>query len=154
MRYEDWPAVFSLPARIVRPLLMCRNFIWGSDKRIVEEAGLSWTQFSTLVSLRFVPPDHTLSPTELYSAVQATSGGMTKALHALTDAGHVVRVSNPKDRRSQFVKLTPKGKELVETLVDNFNASNGELIETILSPQEAQQLADLLGKLSAGLRKK
>lgn len=147
----DWPAIQELPARIVRGLFRSRNIVWDSDHRIVEASGITWTQFSTLVTLRFAGPDHILSPTELYTSTQTTSGGMTKMLHALTDAGLVVRIHNSKDQRGRLVQLTPEGAAKVEGLVDEFNTSNKALFTSILTVPEAEQLASLLQKLGEGL---
>ena len=48
--------------------------------------------------------DQTLSPTQLYTAEQVTSGGMTKMMHALSDAQLIERIDNPKDGRSRLVR--------------------------------------------------
>lgn len=154
MTDSHWPAIEKLPARIVRGLFRSRNIVWDSDHRIVAASGITWTQFSTLVSLRFAGPDHILTPTELYQATQATSGGMTKMLHALEGAGLIQRIDNPNDQRSRLVQLTPEGATMVEGLVDAFNTTNKALFTSILTQTEAEQLAFLLQKLSKGLDRK
>ncbi|MBV6650993.1 MAG: MarR family transcriptional regulator [Hoeflea sp.] len=147
----SWPKERPAEARIVPGLFRSRNYIWDNDHRIVESHGVSWSQFLALSSLRSAVPDHVLSPTQLYTSAQVTSGGMTKMMRGLTKAGYIERVDNPDDKRSRLVKLTQNGAVLAETIVSELIATNRALIGGILSPDETELLADLLAKLSAGL---
>ena len=149
----NWPKERPAEARIVPVLFRSRNYIWDNDHRIVESYGVSWSQFLALSSLRSAP-EFTLSPTQLYTGAQVTSGGMTKMLHALADAGFIERADNPEDGRSRLVRLKPKGAKLAEQIVDKLIETNKYLIGGILSKDEAEQLASLLGKLSKGLQEK
>ncbi|MEM7268836.1 MAG: MarR family transcriptional regulator [Pseudomonadota bacterium] len=147
----DWPRERPAEARIVPGLFRSRNFIWENDHRIVEARGVTWSQFLALSSLRSSPPDYVMSPTQLYRAAQVTSGGMTKMMHALSDAGFIERVDNPDDGRSRLVRLTVEGAELAETIVEDLIRANKALIGGILTPEETEALATLLRKLSLGL---
>ena len=150
----NWPGTPTPTTRIVGGLFRSRNYVWDNDHRIVADYGLTWTQFVTLTALRSTEPDFTLSPTQLYDAAQASSGGITKMVHGLSDAGLVERIPNPEDKRSRLVRLTPKGAQLAEEVVAQLIVTNTELFSGILSQDEREQLADLLGKLSTGLQKK
>ena len=147
----SWLQERPAEARIVPGLFRSRNYIWDNDHRIVESYGVNWSQFLTLSTLRSAAPDHVLSPTQLYNSVQITSGGMTKSLHGLTKAGFIERIENPEDKRSRLVRLTPSGGALVEKIVGELIETNKSLIGGILTKSEAEQLADLLTKLSVGL---
>ena len=72
-------------------------------------------------------------------------------MHGLTKAGYIERIDNPDDKRSRLVQLTPRGAALAEAIADELIATNKALIAGILTPHEAEVLADLLAKLSAGL---
>lgn len=148
----SWPKERPAEARIVPGLFRSRNYIWDNDHRIVENHGVSWSQFLALSSLRSAAPDYVLSPTQLYTAAQVTSGGMTKMMHGLTKAGLIERIDNPEDKRSRLVRLTPQGAILAEKIVEELVSENKDLIGGILSADEAEQLAYLLRKLSAGLQ--
>ena len=76
---------------------------------------------------------------------------MTKMMHGLTNAGLIERIENSEDGRSRLVRLTPKGKDLAEDIVDALIQANKALIGGILEPNETEQLATLLRKLSLGL---
>ena len=148
------PRVAPIEARIVPVLFRSRNFIWDNDHKLVEAHGVTWSQFLTLTSLRWANPEQTLSPTQLYAAAQVTSGGLTKMLHALEAQGLVERRDNPKDKRSRLVALTAEGARLEATIVTDLIATNQELIGGILTPDESEELARLLRKLSLGLEAK
>ncbi len=155
MSDEDEPSWLTerpAEARIVPGLFRSRNYIWDNDHRIVESHGVSWSQFLALSSLRSAAPEHVLSPTQLYTAAQVTSGGMTKMMHGLTKSGYIERIENPKDKRSRLVRLTPRGAELAEKIVEELVSTNKSLIGGILTSDEAEVLAELLRKLSAGLQ--
>ena len=155
MSDEDEPSWLTerpAEARIVPGLFRSRNYIWDNDHRIVESHGVIWSQFLALSSLRSAAPEHVQSPTQLYTDAQVTSGGMTKMLHGLFKSGYIERIDNPEDKRSRLVRLTPKGAELAEKIVEELVATNKTLIGGILSPDETEVLAELLQKLSAGLQ--
>ena len=111
---EHWPIIGETAARIVESLFRSRNHIWENDHRIVDEFGLTWAQFMTLVALRKAPPPHRLSPTELYTAVQVTSGGLTKVLDGLEADGYVRRRGQPIRRSEPVRPIDARGRRLVE----------------------------------------
>lgn len=148
---QNWLKNAPPEARIIPGLFRSRNHIWNNDHKIVESHGLTWSQFLALSSLRSAEPDHILSPTQLYTGAQVTSGGMTKMLHALGAAELITRVKNENDGRSKLVQLTDKGARLAEAIVDDLVDRNQKIISGILTTAESDQLADLLAKLSRGL---
>lgn len=141
-------------ARIVPALFRSRNFIWDNDHRIVEAHGVTWSQFVTLISLQSAGPECVLSPTQLYSAVQVSSGGLTKMLNGLEKIGCIARIENPRDKRSRLVKLTSDGDRKAKKISKELVAANQVLIGEILSKAESEQLAVLLRKLCQGLQQK
>jgi DNA-binding MarR family transcriptional regulator len=109
--------------------------------------GLSLTEIDVLAALRRAPPPHELSPTELYSAVLITSGGLTKVLHGLENRALISRVADDLDGRSRRVRLMPAGRALAERTVSAVQASDEELFAKALSAAETARLAALLRKL-------
>lgn len=73
-------------------------------------------------------------------------------MHALSNAKLIERVDNPNDGRSRLVRITPKGAELAEQIVEELIETNKALIGGILDPAETEELARLLHKLSTGLQ--
>lgn len=156
MRYDgqtDWEILNKLPVRIVLMLFRSRNQIWEQDHKIVHEFGLTWAQFGTLAALRQTQP-HRMTPTQLYDAVQVTSGGLTKILYGLEELGYIIRVDNPIDRRSKFAQLTDQGRGLIEKIANQLFRANNGLFNQTLSEQEQEQFAVLLEKICVGLEDK
>lgn len=75
-----------------------------------------------------------------------SSGGMTKRLDRLEQAGLVDRLPDPADRRGRLVALTDRGRELVDAAVVD-HLANEERLLAALSPSERGVLSDLLRKL-------
>ena len=151
---SSWPITVTTTAVIVKSLFRCRNFIWDNDHKIVDQFGLTWGQFDTLVALRFAGSPYQLSPTQLYDAVQVSSGGLTKILIGLESKGLVTRTDNPDDQRSRLVRLAPKGRKMVEKIADQLASINGDLIAEAMGPDEREELAKLLGKLPGALEQR
>ena len=143
-----------LSTRIVPGLFRSRNFIWDNDHKIVEARGLTWSQFVILISLQSARPDHVMTPTQLYSAVQISSSGAAKMLAGLEKAGFIERLDNPEDKRSRLAKLTAKGDQKARSVSKELATTNQALIGGILSDEESATLAELLGKLVSGLEKR
>ena len=86
-------------------------------EKVYGEYGLTEGSFDVLATLRRRGAPYTLTPTELFSALMVTSGTMTTRLKNLENQGLIDRLPNPDDARSMLVRLTDKGKELIEQAV-------------------------------------
>lgn len=148
---KDWPALNSLTFQIIRALYRSRNFIYAHDREMIERTGLTWGQLETLVALRLTVSPCQLSPTALYDVVQVTSGGFTKIVNGLEEQELILRVDNPTDRRSRLVRLTTKGKIMVEDCIEQLADTNDKLLMSLFTTQEMQQLDQLLGRLLSAL---
>jgi len=115
-----------------------------------EESGLQGDSFDVLASLRRSGPPFQLTPTELYREMMLTSGAMTNRIDKLEAAGLVQRRPDPNDRRGTLVRLTAKGKALIDAATTK-HVANEERLLSVLAPREQQQLTELLRKLLAGL---
>ena len=62
-----------------------------------------------------------------------SSGGMTKRLDRLADAGLVERTPDPNDRRGTLVRLTGRGKAMIDTLLP-IHLTNEQRLLASLSP--------------------
>ena len=78
--------------------------------------------------------------------VDLTSGAITSAVDRLEAQGLVVRTSDPKDRRTRFVSLTPKGAALIRK-VFGVHKRAMEGATSSLSAAERETLIDLVKKL-------
>ncbi|MEM6335036.1 MAG: MarR family transcriptional regulator [Bacteroidota bacterium] len=107
---------------------------------------IGYTDLDVLATLRRHGAPYTLRPADLLKAVLIQSGSLTACLDRLAGASLVERVPTPNDRRSRSVKLTEKGRDLIDRAIEaRFNEANRFVSE--LSTTDRDQLAGLLRTL-------
>lgn len=129
-------------ARLVRVL--------GAEMEEACMLPLSW--YDAMVRLRRSPGGFT-TMSRLGGEVSLTSGGITRLVDRLVEAGYVERVNCPNDRRVVYVRLTPAGM----AKVDEATAAHRQGLDRhLLAPLEAadraaleQALRKLRGALAA-----
>ena len=90
----------------------------GNQLRVIEESGLSMTQCKALLELGGLgQTEEAWQVSDLAELFGVSVPSMSRAVDALVKAGLATRVEDPEDRRARQVRITPKGKDLVETLV-------------------------------------
>ena len=114
--------------------------------------GLSDGKFSLLMNyLMHTTPDVPLTLSDLASQCGVSRANITGLVDGLAQAGLVVRVPHPDDRRMLTIHLTPKGRDLMDTLIPAHFRRLASLM-AMLSGEEQQQFVTLLGKLHHGIR--
>ncbi|EAQ63994.1 regulatory protein [Marinomonas sp. MED121] len=95
---------------------------------------LNYWEFDVLATLRRSGAPYTLAPTELFSIMMITSGTMTHRMKRLEARGLIERLPNPEDARSQLVKLSQTGFEIINKAatahVDNMESLLAGLNDT------------------------
>jgi DNA-binding MarR family transcriptional regulator len=108
--------------------------------------------FDLLAALRRAGSPYELNPTELMQATMLSSGGMTKRLDRMADAGLVKRRADPSDRRGTLVTLTRRGEDVIDKAVED-HVANEERILRSLTRAERRSLDDLLRTLLVDLER-
>ncbi len=134
------------PTHVLQRITRLGMLQGASFARVFARHGLSWGEYVVLAALRRAGPPYQMSPTALYGAIILSSGGMTKRLDRLEQAGLVERIPDPADRRGRLVALTDKGRELVDRAVIE-HLDNEQRLLSALSADEREELSDLLRKL-------
>jgi len=93
------------------------------------------SDYAVLAALRRAGPPYELAPSQLYSALERSSGGMTKMLKRLEGLELVQRVDDPEDRRSILVRLTRTGRAVEESAFKAFLSNTHELLEAASSSE-------------------
>ena len=106
--------------------------------------------FDLLAALRRAGRPYELNPTELMRTTMLSSGGMTKRLDRMAEAGLVERRPDPKDRRGTLVGLTAKGRSVVDDAIAMHLANEARLLRA-LPPTDRRTLDRLLRALLADL---
>jgi DNA-binding MarR family transcriptional regulator len=113
-------------------------------------SGLGPGWFDLLAALRRTGPPYALNPTELMRTTLLSSGGMTKRIDRLAVAGLVERLPDPADRRGTLIRLTPRGRALIDDALVGHLAREERLLGQLTST-ERRQLDGLLRRLLLGL---
>jgi DNA-binding MarR family transcriptional regulator len=112
----------------------------GNQLRVIEESGLSMTQCKALLELGGLgQSSETWQVGDLAERFGASVPSMSRAVDALVKAGLATRVEDPEDRRARQVRITAKGKNLVETLVAIRQSGMQAFAET-LTPAQRRKL--------------
>jgi DNA-binding MarR family transcriptional regulator len=78
-----------------------------------------------------------------------TVGGTSKAVDRIESCGHVVRRSNPGDRRSSIIELTPAGARALAESEAVVDAELEARLGAVLPESSLDQLHGLISKLRA-----
>lgn len=108
--------------------------------------------FDLCAALRRAGRPYELTPTQLMRATMLSSGGITKRLDRLVEAGLVLRRADPGDRRGTLVRLTRGGRATIDRAVAAHVANEERLLRS-LTATERQALDGLLRTLLAGLER-
>ena len=112
--------------------------------------GLGDGEFDVLATLRRSGEPFELSPGDLGASMMVTSGAVTKRVDRLERSGLVTRRVSEVDARARLIRLTAKGRRLVdEAVVDH--VANEERLLSGLSAAEREALAGLLRKLGESI---
>ncbi len=124
-------ALDSFPAaaiRFVRALERNRELI-------ASDYGVSASELSALFHIAEVT---STTPKELAHHLQMTTGAITAIASRLVSADLIHRVDHPSDRRSLYLRLTPKGHDVMTRIHSEFRA----MIAASTTGLTAEQLAD------------
>ncbi len=109
---------------------------------------LTQPQFGVLECLGHLGP---MPIGELCRKMLVSGGNMTVVIDNLERNGLVERSHDPDDRRTIFVRLTPKGRRYFKSIFSKHARYVTKLAST-LNESEQRRLAALLKKLGLGLR--
>ena len=101
--------------------------IEGFQRAVLEPFELTDSDYRVLAMLRRAGQPYQLSPSQLYSRLQRSSGGMTKMLKRLEQRELVARKPDPEDGRGLLVALTPRGLRLQERVFHAYVLASQDL---------------------------
>ena len=113
------------------------------DRELMEERGLSLTEYLVLLTLRYAP-DGCLSVGALPGEVPLTRSGVTRLIDRMEAAGTVERVAAPADRRTVRAAITEHGRDELRKAWPIHRRGIDQHFGAYLSDAEAVTLRDLL----------
>jgi DNA-binding MarR family transcriptional regulator len=147
---RNWPEALANTTGVMRQLLSAAERLRQSCHPRIAAHGIQPGDFDVLATLRVSGEPFELSPTAVYRQRCLSSGGLTKILHRLQDAGLVTRRSNAEDKRGQLIRLTAKGKRVVEATMRDIAKQEQDILAGF-EQNETRVLSDLLDKLQHGI---
>jgi DNA-binding MarR family transcriptional regulator len=124
-------------------LLRCHALVLRELRTGMPE-GLTLPQFDVLAQL--ARSHEGMSPGELTRALLVTAGNVTGIVERLARAGLAERRPVPSDGRAVRVRLTLRGRRLVQRALPRHRQAVEALLEPVGAPRLAQ-LRDLLGEV-------
>jgi DNA-binding MarR family transcriptional regulator len=143
---RELPAIDTEPMAILGRINRIANLIAPPIERLFARHGLDRGEFDVLATLRRSGPPYRLTPTELYTSLMISSGGLTHRLARLAASGLISREASPTDGRSLLVALTAKGRRLAAEAFAEDMALETSWIAPLTAP-ERRRLAALLRRL-------
>lgn len=140
----------GLETRVWLRMLACGNLIENELRnRLRDEFGTTLARFDVLAQIARPPSEPTMS--ELSQRLMVTKGNITDVIGRLEAEQLVARRRDAVDARISRVRLTPKGRRLVGTMVPAHNEWLAQLLRDF-DRDRLEQLDALLGQLRAALR--
>ena len=146
----ELPDLDTEPMTILGRAYRLSNLVRPSIEETFASFGLDRGEFDVISTLRRSGPPYRLTPTDLYTLLMISSGGLTHRLDRLQKAELIVRERSAADGRSSVVGLTENGIALAEAAFRADMASEARYLE-VLNGQERAALAGLLKKLLISL---
>lgn len=147
---RERPDLDMAPLALLGRLLRAAQLADATLSEGLVNHGLQQGWFDLLAAMRRAGRPYELTPTELMRATMLSSGGITKRLDRLAEAGLLERRPDPSDRRGTLVRLTRSGKAIIDQAVAT-HVANEERLLRALTRAERRMLDDLLRKLLKSL---
>lgn len=119
------------------------------DHRLVAEHSLSVDAYGVLITL-VTAPERSLPIGELGAQRNLSPSGVSRSVDRLATSGLVQRTTNPADRRSQLVGLTPEGLAQLRAAQVTHHAVVRELLLGQLTDPDLKRLSELWEKAMPG----
>ena len=141
-------------AQIEDERLQLMGLLIRSHRRLTELLGRELEQavriplvwFDVLIQIGGAPEGR-MTMSKLSSSVALTTGGITRLVDRMVEAGLVARENCPSDRRSVFVVLTPAGHETLGRAIAEHIAGIDRHLIAPLTESDRALLAVVLSKL-------
>ncbi len=147
---EAWQREYAeLDASALPPMVRLARLailIEAFQLEVLEPFELTSGDYSVLAALRRAGKPYALNPSQLYSRLQRSSGGMTKMLKRLERRGLVRRAPDPEDGRGSLVSLTRQGRAIQDRVFSAFLTASQDVLAP-LSPARRRETERALRSL-------
>lgn len=147
--HAETPDVDTRPMAAISRILRAGMFFQAAMNRVAGKAGVTYRELLLLAALRRAAPSFCLNPGQLLKECFAPSSTMTRQLDRLASLGLVERKPDPNDRRGVLVKLTVRGRRLIDSTLTLGILSDERELQAIhkLKPENIESLNQILHEL-------
>lgn len=110
--------------------------------------GINVGEFDVMATLRRRGRGAVLTPKEIAAAAMVSPSGLTHRLVRLENMELIVRTADPADRRSALIRISPKGKRVVDKAIEIVVETEARLFGALLA-SEHKALDRILDRLIA-----
>lgn len=132
-------------AEVFNGMLCVYSLLQRKMDEYFQPYALTPVKFNTLMLLRHLGGGDGISQNEICRHLIVSPSNITRLIDRLADDGYAERTVSETDRRVKLVKITPKGREILDQLFHGY----GEMIQQSvyhLERKEVEQLSALLLK--------
>ncbi|MFI9511475.1 MarR family winged helix-turn-helix transcriptional regulator [Nocardia sp. NPDC052566] len=151
---EQWnrerPDVDVSPMATIGRIQRLSRLIDQDLKQFFAGFGMEFWEFDVLATLRRSGVEDGLTAGALIQIAMVTSGAITNRIDRLVAKDLVERAPCPEDRRAIRVRLTPKGRALIDDVLPK-HMENEQRLLAALDPATRTQLAETLRTLTESL---
>ena len=115
--HAEYPGRDSRAMAAVSRVQRAAFFFEAALARVAAKAGLNVRELLLIAALRRAGPEFCLNPAQLLTECFAPSATMTRQVDHLAALGLVEREPDPNDRRGVLVRLTRRGRRLIDSTV-------------------------------------
>jgi DNA-binding MarR family transcriptional regulator len=115
--HAEYPRRDSRAMAAVSRIQRAAFFFEAALARVAAKAGLNVRELLLIAALRRAGPDFCLNPAQLLKECFAPSATMTRQVDHLAALALVERKPDPNDRRGVLVRLTRRGRRLIDSTV-------------------------------------
>ena len=139
------PDLLRLDLQLCFALYTASNLMTRVYRPLLEPLGLTYPQYLAMMALWETSPQ---SVGDLGRRLNLDSGTLTPLFKRLESVGYVARRRDPEDERRVLIDLTEAGRALHDRAAQ---VPMAVLCQLPMSPEEAFQLKETLGRLAEGL---
>lgn len=118
----------------------------GSALRLMDEHGLSFLEFKTMLELGAADREAAPCLQDIAAATGASMASVSRAVDSLVRKDLTLRIEDPGDRRRRNLTLTGEGREIVHQILMG-RAAGAIRLAADFSPEERAELNEVLGRL-------
>jgi len=112
-----------------------------------EQSGITKSEKFTLMLINDLDNKQLSTISEISKKIGVTLAAVTHHINSLEENGYVERSVSADDRRVSYIKLTEKGKMIVDKLRETHRKKISEMIE-YLGDNDSQKLISLITKIA------